>query len=287
MRQINSFCWILVVAICFSVIGTNTAIAGSGIYNMDRLLTEPYPLNKQTNSSSISSSKDPQYQYVREIDIKTEQETLEYSTSNISDPLEPINRITFRFNEIFQRYLLDPIVRQYRDNLPVNVRDGVNNFFVNLGSPVVLINDLLQGQFERGVVTASRFVINSTAGFAGFLDTAGTLGYPSHKEDFGQTLGYWGVGEGFYVVLPLIGPSSPRDAFGTLFVDRFFDPIGYLIDEHDLEELGYAFTAVGGMDKYSRVFGKVSHMRETSIDFYATLRNLYVQKRRSQIMNSD
>ena len=148
-----------------------------------------------------------------------------------------------------------------------------------------MANDLLQGEFNRGIITAARAVINSTAGIVGFIDVAEKFGLDGHKEDFGQTLGVWGIGEGFYVILPLLGPSNPRDAFGQIFIDSFFDPLDYYLDENELNELGYGLSALGGVVTYAKVVDHLQRLQESSIDFYGTLRSLYLQRRKSEILN--
>ena len=261
--------------------------SGQSVYNMDRLLAQPYPFAVEESPSVLS----PNFEAApaENIDIRpdltgvgSESEDLSLA---INDPLESVNRAMFDFNEFLRDYLLGPIAQGYNDAVPEVAREAIENFFDNLGAPVTLANDLLQGEFNRGIITATRTVINSTAGIVGFIDVAEKFGLDGHKEDFGQTMGVWGVGEGFYLILPLLGPSNPRDAFGQIFVDSFFDPLGYYLDENDLNEVGYGISTLGGVSTYAKVVDHLQRLRETSIDFYGTLRSLYLQRRKSEILN--
>ena len=115
------------------------------------------------------------------------------------------------------------------------MRYAISNLLDNVGAPVTLANDLLQGEFDRGLTTAARIMLNTTAGVGGIIDVAQKLGFGGHEEDFGQTLAVWGVGEGPYLILPLLGPSNPRDGIGRFFADPFFDPLGYYLDAQELD----------------------------------------------------
>ena len=205
--------------------------------------------------------------------------------NKINDPIEPTNRFIFSFNQGLDKGIIKPVTSLYRALFPEVVRTGVHNFLNNLKTPVVLANDLLQGEFKRGYDTSMRLVINSTAGVLGFIDVAEKLGYAKHREDFGQTLAVWGIGEGFYLVLPIFGPSNPRDAFGKLVVDPYFDPLGYYLDNTDREEIGYALTGARGFTGYAAFVDQIDELRENSLDFYGALRSLYRQRRNDEIKN--
>jgi phospholipid-binding lipoprotein MlaA len=140
-----------------------------------------------------------------------------------NDPLEPFNRAVFAVNMQLDKMLLRPAGIVYRGVLPKPVQTGVNNFLGNLRAPVVFANDVLQGDIDRAGNTAGRFAINTTVGVLGVWDAAAHFGIHGHSEDFGQTFGTWGIGEGFYLVLPLLGPSNPRDGIGLL-AEYFVDP---------------------------------------------------------------
>ncbi len=201
-----------------------------------------------------------------------------------NDPLEIPNRFIFAINQTLDVAIVRPIATLYRELLPQQVRDVVRNFLRNLRAPVVLANDLLQGETERAKITARRLVINSSAGVLGLFEVADGMGYPWHDEDFGQTLGVYGVGEGIYLVLPILGPSNVRDATG-LVVDHFLDPLTYVADETGKEEWNLARKALAGVDLRARNIETLDEIERDAIDFYARIRSLYRQHRRNQIDN--
>ena len=198
-----------------------------------------------------------------------------------NDPLERMNRIIFEFNESLQDYLLRPAANFYNKHVNATVRLGIGNFLSNLSSPIILANDLLQFNIDRAITTFSRMLINTTFGILGLADVATELGIERHKEDFGQTLGSYGVGEGFYLVLPLFGPSNPRDAIGKLFVDTYFDPVGHYASQ----DINWAITGGSAIDEYSGIVDELNQVKMTSVDYYAAIRSLYRQKRKSEISN--
>jgi len=201
-----------------------------------------------------------------------------------NDPLETVNRFMFAFDLTLDVFILKPAAATYRFLLPVVVRDSVRNVIRNLRSPVVLANDLFQGEMERAETTTMRFLINSTVGVLGLIDVADGWGYPHHDEDFGQTLAVHGAGEGFYLVLPIFGPSSLRDGAG-LVVDTFLDPLTYVGRIYDIEDELLVRTAVGGIDTRSRNIEAIDDLQRDSIDFYARIRSLYRQSRANDIRN--
>ena len=199
----------------------------------------------------------------------------------VNDPLESINRVIFEFNESLQDYLLRPTANFYNKNINAVVRQGIGNFLSNISSPVILANDILQGNLNRAITTFTRMLINSTFGIFGLADVATELGIERHKEDFGQTLGFYGIGEGFYLVLPLFGPSNPRDALGKLFIDSYFDPVGQLASK----DTNWGLTGGSAIDEYSGIVDELNQVKMTSVDYYAAIRSLYRQKRKSEISN--
>ena len=205
------------------------------------------------------------------------------ASDDANDPLEPMNRVFFNFNEFLQDVFLRPASEVYVDVAPVRVRQSIGSFLDNLKTPVVLANDILQGQFDRGMGTIGRFMVNTIIGVGGLFDVASGLGMKGHDEDFGQTLGAWGVGEGFYLVLPLLGPSSPRDAIGKFLVDPYFDAAGAWEDDSDAFK--YSRMGLTALDKYSAVADDLQQIKKTSIDYYAAIRSMYRQKRNSEINN--
>jgi phospholipid-binding lipoprotein MlaA len=197
------------------------------------------------------------------------------------DPLEPMNRAIFRFNDVVDGLFIEPAARLYGLTVPQPARKGIRNFLDNLGAPVIFVNDLLQGNRERAGVTLSRFMINTVLGGAGLFDMAQVFGHTQHYEDFGQTLGVWGVDEGFYLVLPLLGPSNPRDAVGRVFDSFVFDPVAYVASTE--ERIGRA--VVDAIDTRYTLIPAIDDLRANSIDPYATARTVYRQRRASAIRN--
>ena len=204
---------------------------------------------------------------------------------DVNDPLEPVNRVIFDFNEVVQDVLLRPIAKFYNETVPLTVRQGVTNFLHNLSTPVVLANDILQGEFNRALQTFGRALVNSTFGIFGFSDLAGELGVERHNEDFGQTLAVYGMEEGFYLVLPILGPSNPRDAVGKLLVDPYLDPLGLWLDNTDRDEITYSLLGGKGIDEYAGIVEELDQVKKTSVDYYAAVRSLYRQKRKTEINN--
>ncbi len=201
-----------------------------------------------------------------------------------NDPLEVPNRMIFAVNETLDFFILEPAAEIYRFVLPEAVRDSIRNALRNLASPVVLANDLLQGEFKRAETTLARFVINTTGGVLGLFDPATDEGYVYHNEDFGQTMGSYGVGEGAYLVLPLFGPSSIRDGLGRV-ADIFLDPLTYVARSEDLEMEFLLRPAIQGIDTRSRNIETLADLKRDSIDFYARVRSLWRQNRQSEINN--
>ncbi len=202
----------------------------------------------------------------------------------INDPFEQTNRFIFKFNQGLDAALIEPVTGLYRGILPEFIRNSVHNFIKNIKTPVILANDMLQGEPNRAGNTVIRFVINSTVGIAGLRDQATDWGIEAHDEDFGQTLAVWGVGEGPYIMLPLLGPSNPRDAIGKL-VDGLLDPINWWADNDDREWVPITRTAVSGIDTRDQLWDVLEELEKSSIDFYAALRSLYRQRRNKDISN--
>lgn len=204
-----------------------------------------------------------------------------------NDPLEPMNRYFFEVNYGLDELFLKPIAGWYYIALPNPAQDGVRNFLRNLSSPVILANDLFQGETDRAGTTLVRFLVNSTLGIGGILDVASEMGFAYHDEDFGQTLAVHGAEEGPYLVLPLIGPSNPRDLTGRV-VDVFLDPLTYIAHGHDtLEGLMYARSGLTVVDSRARNLKTFDEIREGSLDYYATIRSLYRQRRSDAIRNGE
>ena len=201
-----------------------------------------------------------------------------------NDPLEPMNRAIFDFNITADKAVIKPVAKAYRWALPEFFRTSIRNFLNNAKSPVVFINDSLQGSPSRAGETLMRFIVNTTAGMAGFFDVAGEYGMERHSEDFGQTLAVWGVGEGPYLMLPIFGPSNVRDTVGRV-ADSFMDPFSYLMANNGLDYMLIGMAVTDGIDQRSRNIEALDDIEKNSLDFYATLRSLYRQNRRSEILN--
>jgi phospholipid-binding lipoprotein MlaA len=196
-----------------------------------------------------------------------------------NDPLEPVNRAIFEFNQFIDALILEPVAHLYRGAVPRVVRDGIGNVLTNARSPVVLANDLLQGEWDRAETTFGRFMLNTIIGVGGIVDVASMVGMPdAHSEDFGQTLAVWGVGEGPYLMLPVFGPSNPRDLFGTV-VDLAFDPVVYVAPTEATLSRG----ATEGVQLREQNIETIDELRRTSLDFYAATRTWVRQLRAAEI----
>ena len=203
----------------------------------------------------------------------------------INDPLEPFNRVVFDVNLTLDGLIFKPFATMYRGVMPEVGRTAVHNVLSNLREPVVFVNDVLQGELERAGTAAGRFAINSTIGILGIIDVATDFGLEQHSEDFGQTFAVWGVGEGPFLMLPLFGPSNPRDAVG-LVAQIFGDPVNIAAVAYDLDEVPLARSLATGLDERERVLDTLDEIERTSLDFYAALRSLYRQRRADEIRNS-
>lgn len=202
---------------------------------------------------------------------------------NRDDPYEGFNRQMYAFNDGVDKAVLEPVARGYRAVTNEPVREGVSNFVDNLGEPVTFANELLQGKIPNAAGTVGRFLINSTIGIVGIFDPAGAMGIDRTDEDFGQTLGVWGVGGGPYLVLPFLGSSNPRDLLGK-GVDMGLNPMNYAEFEGD-EELRIGRSILGGLSGREGALETVENVRSTQLDPYTTLRRFYVRNRAAQIGN--
>lgn len=203
-----------------------------------------------------------------------------------NDPLEPLNRRIFNFNLFLDRILLKPVAEGYRDVLPEAGRNAIRHFLDNLGEPVVFANNVLQGEFKRAHDTLARFLMNSVFGLGGFMDLASSNGLEEQSGDFGQTLYSWGVPDGPYLVLPVLGPSNPRDAAG-LGVDGYFDPFSYLAAGYDASGATYGRFVVSGIDERSRNIETLEELQRNALDFYSQLRSLFRQHRASVLRHGE
>ena len=211
-------------------------------------------------------------------------ETSSYD-DEVYDPLEPINRVIFNFNNVADKTILEPVSKGYR-KLPSPIQSGIGNFLNNLKLPLVVLNQLLQGQGKNAAESSGRFIVNSTAGLLGLVDVAEKIGLEQKQEDFGQTLATWGVGDGFYLVLPIFGPSNIRDTAGMMLTYTA-DPINaYAISEGE-EWILPVRTATNAVDQRSKIIDEVNALRNSSLDYYAAVRSSYAQNRKAAIKNID
>lgn len=204
----------------------------------------------------------------------------------IHDPMEGLNRGTFAVNEAVDKAVLEPIARGYRNYTPSVLRLTMHNFLQNLRQPLVMGNELLQGDLEGFGNASARLFINTLAGFGGLFDVAEMGGIEHEPEDFGQTLAVWGVGNGPYVVLPIFGPSTARDATGLL-VDSFADPVRIYLFNHDLEWLHYTRIGMSAIDQREELLDVIDDLRANSFDYYAAIRSAYYQRRQALVSDMD
>jgi phospholipid-binding lipoprotein MlaA len=198
------------------------------------------------------------------------------------DPLEPVNRNILKLNDVFDRILLKPLAQGYVAILPEDGRDAVRRVLDNMKEPTVFFNNALQGEVERAGITAGRLVVNTTVGLGGILDVAKQWGLPRQPADFGQTLYVWGVPSGPYLVLPLFGPSNPRDAIG-MGLDAYADPLSLFSQMDAYSEITIARFVGDGIDQRARVLDVLDDLEKNSLDFYAQLKSLSQQHRASEL----
>jgi len=212
------------------------------------------------------------------------QQSTAAAEEDFNDPFEDTNRKIFDFNQAVDRHVLAPVAKAYRAVLPEPVRDSLRDFLVNLREPLIFANDTLQGNIGHAKDTVVRFVLNSTIGMAGLVDVAGRWGIAYHEEDLGVTLGVWGVPEGPYLVVPILGPSNPRDLGGEV-AEGFGDPWNRLVTGNPwtLYWIPFVRGGVSGIDQRARYLDTLADIERTSLDYYATIRSLYRQRRAAMI----
>jgi phospholipid-binding lipoprotein MlaA len=194
------------------------------------------------------------------------------------DPLQGFNRGVQAFNDTADRFVLKPVAKGYKKVTPEIIRRGIGNFFDNLASPLVIVNQLLQGKIKQGVSDTGRFLMNSTLGLGGLFDPASNAGMPQHEEDFGQTFAKWGIGRGPYLVIPFLGPSDVRDGAGAV-LNYVVNPTRYIITDaktrYSLMALNFVQIRAGLLDAEKLISG----------DRYIFLRDAYLQRR--EFLNKD
>jgi phospholipid-binding lipoprotein MlaA len=203
----------------------------------------------------------------------------------VSDPLEPVNRAIFGFNEQVDHYVLNPITRGYRFLVPAPARRGVERFFINLKQPVVFTNLILQGRGRDAAITFGRFAANTTLGVAGIFDYANdVIGWPRTTADFGQTLAVYGMPSGPYLVVPIFGPSNARDAVGNV-ADQAMNPLTYFFMPLQLQ-WSLIFGGSQGIAYREANADALDALRDASVDFYAALRSAYTQAREGAVQEA-
>lgn len=205
------------------------------------------------------------------------------ATQSNKDPLEGLNRGIYKFNDTVDKAAFKPVAGAYKAVVPSTLRSGVNNFFSNLGDVVTVINDLLQFKLSKAMDDAGRVAINTTFGIGGIFDWASMDGIEKRNEDFGQTLAYWGWKDSSYLVLPFIGPSTLRDTGGLIIDSAFFDPIGYVGDPEDRNQL----LLTKFIDKRSTYLPGSDLLDEAALDPYVFMRDAYMQRRESQVQDGN
>ena len=208
----------------------------------------------------------------------------------IKDCFEKLNRATFSFNQGLDKALIKPIAKGYR-NLPDPIQKGTSNAVKNLSNLITIPNNILQGDVKTAVVNTGRLVVNTTVGLLGTIDVANKMGFPKYeKEDYGQTLGKWGVGPGCYMVLPVLGPSTVRDTAGSfaniLGGDPWYNASVHGNNEFLSEGAYIASKALSGVSFRADNIESFENLEKNSIDFYASLRSLYLQDRENKIKNA-
>ena len=208
----------------------------------------------------------------------------------IKDCFENLNRATFSFNQSLDKAIIKPMAKGYR-NLPDPIQRGTSNAVKNLSNLITIPNNILQGDIKTAMINTARLAVNTTIGLLGTMDVANKMGFPKYeKEDYGQTLAVWGVGPGCYVVLPVLGPSTLRDTAGSfanvLGGDPWYNASVHGNNEFLSEGLYLTSKALSGIDFRSKNIESFDNLEKNSIDFYASVRSLYLQDRENKIKNN-
>ncbi len=240
---------------------------------------------QDTHTGVSAAATEKQDELADELDILLMDDSFDSVGSSVSgrgynDPLEPLNRVFFQFNDTLYYWVLHPLNNAYSTVLPWDLRYAIGNFVSNLAAPVRLLNNVLQWKLADAGVVVSRFLINSTLGVYGFGDPARIeFGLEPKLEDFGQTLGAWGVGEGIYLCLPVLGPSSVRDAVG-IATDAYTHPMVYFVDDFWISGEYYVLGRVNVLSLNPTVY---EDLKKYSLDPYVSMRQVYLDHRRTVI----
>ena len=212
------------------------------------------------------------------------------NSAQVKDCFESLNRTTFKFNQVLDGVIFEPVAKAYRV-LPSPVRAGTSNALDNLSTLVTIPNNILQGELKKASVNTGRFIINTIVGVVGIFDVAQKIGFPEYeKEDYGQTLGTMGFGPGCYIVLPVLGPSTVRDTVGSFANMLGGDPwynVTVAKDTQHFSDFDYWASKAGvGIDFRAKNIDSLENLEKNSMDFYASVRSLYLQNRQLKIANS-
>jgi phospholipid-binding lipoprotein MlaA len=258
---------VLGIAICIP--------AAPALAELETLPSSQAPAGEAAADVPLASEPDPLFD--EDFDAELEFE----SDMERSDPFENTNRKFFAFNEGVNKIIFDPITRGYRFVVPKPARKGIRRVFLNLNSPRIFVNDLLQLRFRDAAETLGRFALNSTLGVGGLFDPAIEAGWERHDSDFGQTLAKMGVASGPYLVIPIFGPSTVRDGVGSV-VDLAFQPLAYILGPSELLLQLYIGSG-NGLTALDAAHDKVEALEGSSVDFYAAMRSAYLQNRRAVV----
>ena len=230
-------------------------------------------IDSEIRAQSSTGAMETYYEEDEDTDYMEDEE------DKIADPIEGFNRVMFHINDKLYFWFLKPVAKGYSKIMPERIRIGIRNMFNNLRFPIRVVNNLLQLKGREAFNEYSRFGLNSSLGLLGFFDIAkNQAGVPAHDEDFGQTLGKWGLGPGFYITWPILGPSSLRDTFGFVG-DYFLDPVTYV--EPTIDRI--AITAGDKINRTSLVIGDYEEIKKDALDPYLAIRDIYHQYRQSKI----
>ena len=217
--------------------------------------------------------------------------SLSNKTKPVKDCFESLNRATFSLNMSLDKVIFKPIAKGYR-NLPSPVRTGTSNALNNISSLVTIPNNILQGEFKAAGINTGRLAINTTVGVLGIFDVAEKMGFSEYeKEDYGQTLGKWGVGAGCYMVIPVLGPSTVRDTVGSflnvLGGDPYYNVSTHGNNEYLTDKVYMTTKVISGIDFRAKNLQSIDNLEKNAMDFYASVRSLYLQDRQQKIANSN
>jgi len=213
------------------------------------------------------------------------------NSGEVKDCFEGLNRATFSLNQGLDKVIFKPVAKGYR-KLPSPIRSGTSNALENISSLITIPNNILQGEFRKAGINTGRFAVNTTVGILGIFDVATKMNFPEYeREDYGQTFGAWGIGEGCYVVLPVVGPSTVRDAFGSfvnvLGGDPYYNASVHGNNQYLDKDIYMTTKIVSGIDFRAKNLESIDNLEKNSMDFYASVRSLYLQDRQQKIRNSD